>query len=360
MGFSRFLLVLVKEFRHVVRNRRVLFISLTMPVLVMALVGYAFSGDIKHVTLAIVDEDKTPESRALTDLLQGSDTFHLTQIALDRNQAEAMIRDDKVKVALVVPQGFQSDLRRGDATVYLLLDGSDPVIAGMAGPTVEAVARSFSTGIKVNVTSLILFNPKLRYVDFLAPSIVGLITQFLPTFLMAISLAGERERGTIEQLVVTPIGGFELLMGKMAAYVAIGCIEAGLALFVAVELFGLAIRGSVILVAAFLLLFTVASISLGALSSVFAKNQIQAIQQIIPVIYVSIFLSGVFYPLESMPSFLRPISYLIPLTYMNHALRALITKGAGPQVVLTDFVALGIYASTVLASAAILFKKRLE
>jgi ABC-2 type transport system permease protein len=271
-----------------------------------------------------------------------------------------MIRDGKVKVALVVPQGFQSDLRRGDATVYLLLDGSDPVIAGMAGPTVEAVARSFSRGIKVNVTSLILFNPKLRYVDFLAPSIVGLITQFLPTFLMAISLAGERERGTIEQLVVTPIGGFELLMGKMAAYVAIGCIEAGLALFVAVELFGLAIRGSVILVAAFLLLFTVASISLGALSSVFAKNQIQAIQQIIPVIYVSIFLSGVFYPLESMPSFLRPISYLIPLTYMNHALRALITKGAGLQVVLTDFVALGIYASAVLALAVILFKKRLE
>jgi ABC-2 type transport system permease protein len=230
----------------------------------------------------------------------------------------------------------------------------------MAGPTLEAMASSFSPGIKVNVTSLILFNPGLRYVDFLAPSIVGLITQFLPTFLMAISLAGERERGTIEQLVVTPISGLELLLGKMSAYVVIGSVEATLALAVAIGLFGLVIRGNIVLVAGFLLLFTVASLSVGALSSVFAKNQIQAIQQIIPIIYVSIFLSGVFYPLESMPDFLRPVSYIIPLTYMNHALRALITRGASLEVVLPDFAALGIYACVVLALAVTLFKKKLE
>jgi len=360
LGFGRFLLVLSKEFRHVVRNKRVLMISMTMPILVMVLVGYAFSGDITHVGLGIVDEDKTPASLAFTDLLQGTDTFHVTYTGLDRYQAETFIRDGKIKIAVIVPDGFEADLDKGRATVYVLLDGSDPVIAGMAGPALEATARGFSPGIKVNVTSLVLFNPTLRYVDFLAPSIVGLITQFLPTFLMAISLAGERERGTIEQLVVTPISGLELLLGKMAAYIAIGAVEAALALAVATEWFGLIIRGNIVLVAAFLLLFTVASISVGALSSVFAKNQIQAIQQIIPIIYVSIFLSGVFYPLESMPTFLQPVSYLIPLTYMNHALRALITRGAGLEVVLRDFVALGIYASTVMALAVVLFKKRLE
>ena len=137
-------------------------------------------------------------------------------------------------------------------------------------------------------------------------------------------------------------------------------MEAALALTVAVGFFGLAIRGNILLVSAFVLLFTVASLSVGALSSVFAKNQIQAIQQIIPIIYVSIFLSGVFYPLESMPDFLRPVSYLIPLTYMNHALRALITRGAGLEVVLSDFAALGIYTCAVLALAVLLFKKRLE
>jgi ABC-2 type transport system permease protein len=360
LSFSRFLLVLTKEFRHVIRNKRVLFISLMMPVLVMLLVGYAFSGDIKHVPLAIVDEDKTPASRSLTDLLQLSSTFHVTQTGIDRSQAESFIRDGTVKVAVIVPDGFQDDLKNGRAVVYLILDGSDPVIAGMAGPTLEAIATSFSPGIRLSVTPMILFNPGLRYVDFLAPSIVGLITQFLPTFLVAISLAGERERGTIEQLVVTPVSGLELLLGKMSAYVVIGCVESGLALAIAVGVFGLQVRGSVILVGAFLLLFTVASLSLGALSSVFAKNQIQAMQQIIPVIYVSIFLSGVFYPLESMPDFLRPVSYLIPLTYMNHALRALITRGAGLDVVLPDFAALGIYTCAMLALAVLLFKKRLE
>lgn len=360
MSLTRFVLVLTKEFRHVVRNKRVLMISMTMPVLVMVLVGYAFSGDITHVPLAIVDSDNTPASRALTDQLQLSNTFHVTQIALDRSQAELFIRDGKVKVAVIVPDGFESDLKHGRATIYLLLDGSDPVIAGMTTPAIEAIARDFSPSVELSITSLVLFNPQLHYVDFLAPSIVGLITQFLPTFLMAISLAGERERGTIEQLVVTPISGSELLLGKMAAYVVIGSVEAALALAVAVGVFGLAIRGSIILVGGFLLLFTVASLSVGALSSVFAKNQIQAIQQIIPIIYVSIFLSGVFYPLESMPDFLRPVSYLIPLTYMNHALRALITRGAGLDVVLQDFAALSLYTFTVLGLAVTLFKKRLE
>jgi len=296
----------------------------------------------------------------LADLIQSSDTFHVTQTGLDRSHAEAFIRDGKVKGAVIVPDGFQTDLKTGHAMIYLLLDGSDPVIAGMAGPTLEAIARSFSPSIELQITQLILFNPELHYVNFLAPSIVGMITQFLPTFLMAISLAGERERGTIEQLVVTPISGLELLLGKMCTYVVIGCVEAALALTVAVGFFGLAIRGNILLVSAFVLLFTVASLSVGALSSVFAKNQIQAIQQIVPIIYVSIFLSGVFYPLESMPDFLRPVSYLIPLTYMNHALRALITRGAGLDVVLPDFAALSIYTFTVLALAVMLFKKRLE
>ncbi len=326
----------------------------------MTLVGYAFSGEIKHVALAIADEDLSPASLSFTSHLQEVDTFHITYTTFDREHAEVLIRDGKVKAAVILPQGFQSDLKAGHGTIYLYLDGSDPVVAGIAGPTLDTVARAFAPGIRISTVSLVMFNPKLRYVDFLAPSIVGLIIQFLPTFLMAISLAGERERGTIEQLVVTPIGGSEILLGKMATYSLIGTFEAALGLGVAVALFGLQIRGNLILVAAFIAIFTLASMSVGALSSVFAKNQIQAMQQIIPFLYLSIFLSGVFYPLESMPTFLRPVTYLVPLTYMNHALRALITRGAGPEVVFGDFAALSVYSSSVMALAILLFKKRLE
>ncbi len=360
MRLSRFLLVVAKEFRQISRNKRVLMISLMMPVFVMALVGYAFSGDIKHVAIAIVDEDMTPTSMSFTRRLETVDTFHVTHTTLDRHQAENLIRDGKVKAAVVLPDGFENALSAGRAEIFLLVDGSDPIVAGMTGPTLDATARAFSPGIRISITSLVMYNPELHYLSFLAPSIVGLVIQFLPTFLTAISLAGERERGTIEQLAVSPIRGFEILFGKMTSYTIIGMVEAALALLVAVGLFGLQIRGNIVVVAFFLLIFTIASVSIGTLSSVFAKNQIQALQQVIPIIYVSIFLSGVFYPLESMPDSLRPISYIIPMTYMNHALRALIIKGASLEVVLQDFFALGIYSFTVMALAVLLFKKKLE
>jgi ABC-2 type transport system permease protein len=335
-------------------------ISLVLPALLMGLVGSAFSADVKHISIGVVDEDMTPTSRALTDRLQTIDTFHVTYNPLNKEQAENLIRDGKMRAAILVPEGFASDLRAGRAIVYLYVDGSDPVVAAIVGSTLEATLRAFSPSMSVGVTSNIMFNPGLHYLEFLAPSIVGLIIQFLPTFLTSISLAGEKEKGTIEQLVVTPIGRFEILLGKMATYSLIGSFQAALALGIAIAVFGLQVRGSIVLVAAFLFVFTLASVSVGTLSSVFAKSQIQAMQQIIPFIYISIFLSGVFYPLESMPLSIRPITYFIPMTYMNHALRAIITKGAGLEVVLQDFVALSIYALAVMALAVTMFKKKLE
>lgn len=335
-------------------------ISLLLPALLMTLVGSAFSGEIKHVPVAIIDEDMTPTSRRFTERLQTIDTFHVTYTAFDREQAETLIRDGKVKVAVLLPDRFESDLEAGRAIVHLYLDGSDPVVAGAAYEILDAVAHAFSPGMRVTISSRVMFNPELHYLGFIAPSIAGLLVLLLPTMLMAISLAGEKERGTIEQLVVSPIGGSEILLGKMTTYSLIGWFDGVLALCIAFVFFGLQIQGSIVLVAAFLLVFSLASVSIGTLSSVFAKNQVQAIQQFIPVIFISIFLSGVFYPLESMPSTLRPVSYFVPLTYMNHALRALITKGAGLEVVLQDFVALAVYAVVVMAMAVTLFRKRLE
>ena len=361
MRLDWFLLIVVKEFRQISRNKRVLLISLLLPGLLMALVGSAFSGDIKHIPIAVVDKDTTSASMAFIDRLEVIDTFHVVYTnVVDEQQAKIMIREGEVKAAVLLPEGFQSDLRSGHAMIYLYVDGSDPVVAETVGQTVESIASDFSPSIRVNIESDIMYNPQLHYLEFLAPSIVGLIVQFLPTFLMAISLAGEKERGTIEQLVVTPIGGLEILLGKMATYCIIGWFDAILALGIAVTLFGLRIQGSITLIALFLLVFTVASVSVGTLSSVFAKNQTQAMQQIIPFIYVSIFLSGVFYPLESMPAYLRPVAYLIPMTYMNHALRGLITKGMSINGVLQDFIALLIYAAVMMTIAVALFKKKLE
>ena len=359
MQLDRLLLMTVKEFRQIIRDKRILLICLLVPVLLMALVGYAYTNDIKHVTLAIVDEDMTPTSISFTNRLLWIDTFHVTYTAHNREQAEALIRDGKVRAAVVIPKEFESDNRAGRGRVYLLLDGSDPIVAGVVAPTLDAVARDFSPGLRLNVTDIVLFNPELRYFEFLVPSLVGLVVQYFPTFLMMFSLTGEKARGTIEQLVVTPIEGFEILLGKMTAYVIIGLGDAFLTLGVAVVLFGMPIRGSITLVALFMLVFIIASVSLGTLSSVFASNQIEGFLQMIPLIVLSVFLSGLIYPLESMSSFLVPVSYLIPRTYMNHALRALLTKGAGLEVVTGDLAALGLYAGIVTALATAFFRKRL-
>jgi ABC-2 type transport system permease protein len=359
MQLDRVLLMTAKEFRQIIRDKRILMISLLMPMLLIALLGYTYTNDIKHVTLAIVDEDMTPTSISFTNQLLLIDTFHVTYTAYDREQAEGLIRDGKVRAAVVIPKGFESDIRAGRGQVYLLLDGADPIVAGIAGPTLDAVARAFSPGLGLNVTHIVLFNPKLRYFDFLVPSLVGLVVQFFPTFLTMFSLTGEKARGTIEQLVVTPIEGFEILLGKMTAYVIIGSADAFLTLGVAVALFGMPIRGSIALLALFMLVFIIASVSLGTLSSVFASNQIEGFLQMVPLIILSVFLSGLIYPLESMSSFLVPVSYLIPQTYMNHALRSLLTRGAGLEAVTGDLAALGLYAGIVTALATAFFRKRL-
>jgi len=183
--------------------------------------------------------------------------------------------------------------------------------------------------------------------------------QFFPTFLVMFSLTGEKARGTIEQLVVTPIEGFEILLGKMIAYIIVGLVDAFLTLGVAVFLFGTPVRGSILLIGVFMLVFIIASVSLGTLSSVFASNQIEGFLQMVPLILLSVFLSGLIYPLESMSSWLIPVSYVIPQTYMSDALRSLITRGAGFEVVVGDLAALGLYACAVTALATSFFKKRL-
>lgn len=254
---------------------------------------------------------------------------------------------------------IESDNRAGRGQVYLLLDGSDPIVAGVVAPSLDAIAESFSPGPRLNVTDIVLFSPDLRYFEFLVPSLLGLVVQFFPTFLVMFSLTGEKSRGTIEQLVVTPIEGFEILLGKMIAYVIVGLVDAFLALGVAVVLFGMPIRGSVALVVLFMLVFIIASVSLGTLSSVFASNQIEGFLQMIPIVILSVFLSGLIYPLESMSSWLVPVSYIIPQTYMNDALRSLITKGAGLEVVTGDLAALGLYGCVVTALATAFFRKRL-
>ena len=360
MALDRVLLMAKKEVTHLIRNRRVFALTLFMPLLLMTIVGLAFTGEVKHITTVIVNRDGGPASQTFIDALKVSETLRIRYYAEDEPQAEALVREGLAKVVIVIPSTFEDDVKSFNGIVYVMVDGSDPVSAGAVAPVVQGIALGFTPKLRVQVELLVLYNPSLRYIDFIAPAIVGIFLQIFPMILISMAIAGERERGTIEQLIATPVSGFEILIGKLMVYMGFGFLSATTMLVVAVYAFNLVVRGSVLLIALFLAVFLTASLSLGTLVSAASRTQMQAVQTIMPVIYIMMFLSGTFYPIEAMSPLVQPISYVLPLTYMIHALRSIIVKGAGLEVVIGDFIFLSVYTIIMLVLAVVVFQKKLE
>lgn len=349
-----------KEVIHLIRNRRVFAITLLMPIMLMTIVGFAFTGEVKHISTVIVNKDGGPLSHNFVDALKASETIRIRFYSNEEEQAETLIRNGLAKVAVVIPSTFEDDMKHSGATVYVMVDGSDPVSAGAVVPVVQEVAFGYGPNPHIQAEPLILYNPSLRYIDFIAPGIVGIFLQIFPMILISMAIAGERERGTIEQLIATPLSGFEILLGKLLVYMGFGFLSATSMLIVAAYVFNLVVRGSVLLIAVLLLVFLTASLSLGTLVSAVSRTQMQAVQTVMPVIYIMIFLSGTFYPIEAISPIVQPISYVLPLTYMIHALRSVIVKGASFDVVTNDFLFLCAYTVIMLVLAVIVFRKKLE
>ena len=349
-----------KELTHLIRNRRVFALTLLMPLLLMTIVGLAFTGEVRHITTVVVNKDGRPFSQTLVDSLRASETLRIRYYTDDESQAEALIRDGFAKVAIVIPATFDDDVKSSKGIIYVMVDGSDPVSAGAVAPVVQGIALGFTEKLRIQVERLVLYNPSLRYIDFIAPAIVGIFLQIFPMILISMAIAGERERGTIEQLIATPVSGLEILLGKLFVYMGFGFLSATSMLVVAVYVFNLVVRGSVLLIVLFLTVFLTASLSLGTLISAGSKTQMQAVQTVMPMIYIMIFLSGTFYPIEAMSPLVQPISYVLPLTYMIHALRAVIVKGAGLEVVTNDLIFLSTYTVVMLVLAVAVFRKKLE
>jgi ABC-2 type transport system permease protein len=360
MRLNRVYLMLKKECKHLMRNKRVLGIVLLMPILMVIIIGYAFSGDVKNIPTVVVDESKGELSAKILEALQSTDVLRIRYYANSRDEAEQLITEGRAKAIILLPSGLERDAMGQAGFVYLLVDGSDPTSANSAFTAVQSVIQGLNGGVMIRMSTITLFNPTLKYVDYLVPGAVDLILQMLPTLLVTFAISGEREKGTIEQLMVTPIASSEILVGKMLLYILLGFIEATSMLTVAVVIFHVTIRGNYIVIAALILLFVSASVSLGSLLSVFARNQVQAVQQVYPLIILSVFLSGVFYPLEAMPDFIRPFSGIIPLTYMNRAIRAVMIKGAPLVTVSQDILVLVVYAATLVILAVRAFKRGVE
>lgn len=371
---SRLWAITRKEIIHIVRDPRTLVVMFLMPVIQLILLGYAATTDIRHLNTAVYDTDHTPQSRALIDAYRASDYFAMNLYAENEAELAQLLDRGDIRAAMIIPAGYGDHLVRGEtAQVAFLIDGSDPTVATTAFAASQSVGQAQNTEVLqqrlgVDVAELggieirprVWYNPELKSAYYMIPALIGLILQYLTVILTAQTIVREREQGTIEQLVVTPIRSWELIVGKILPYVGIAFFELAEILLIGALWFGVPIRGNLFLLAGVSLLFLASTLGIGLFVSTIAKSQQEAQLLSFLILLPAIFLSGFFFPLEAMPTVLQAISYLIPLRYMLIILRGIVLKGVGLEVINTQALALAIFGVVIMTAASVRFRKRLE
>ncbi|MBN1484325.1 MAG: ABC transporter permease [Chloroflexia bacterium] len=370
---SRMWPIMRKEFLHIWRDHRTLAMILLQPVIQLLLFGYALSSDVKHTPMAVWDQDNTPASRALLQRFRQSQYFDPDFYVDDYAGIEELVDSGQVKVAMVIPPDYAAELQQGHSVpVQFFVDGSDPTIATRALSYGTIIAQSESTrlvlqrlGGRAEIGGLdfrprVWFNPAMDDILFNVPGLVAIVLQWLSISMAAFAIVGERERGTLEQLIVTPIKPYELVLGKTATYVAVAFADVGIALLVAVGWFGMPIRGSLLLLVGLSLIFLTFSLSIGLFLSTISKTMYQAQQTTIFIMFPMILLSGFLYPIETMPPTIQFITRFIPLTYYLRIIRSIVLKGVGLQYVWKDALILAGFGLLFTFISALRFRKTIE
>ena len=350
-----------KEFHQIVRDRRSLGILLFFPAFVLLLFGYALNWDVRHIRLAIDDRDRSAESRALIGAFVNSGYFDLVAVVdNDAELARLMDRND-ARAALVIPPGFERDLeQRRQVPVQILLNGDNAntatTVMGYALAIVQSLAASGAPPLTVE--SRIWYNPELRSALFLVPGLIAYIAMLSAVVSTALSIVREKERGTIEQVRMAPLGPFAFVLGKTIPYFLLALASAIGIVFVAMTLFGLPMRGSWPLLFVALSLFLVGALGLGLLISSVAETQQVAFQLALLASFLpTLMLSGFIFPIASMPEVLQAITRVVPARYFLTALRGIVLKGVGLDVVWRDLAALAVYSALVLTFASIRLRR---
>jgi ABC-2 type transport system permease protein len=337
--FRGFHAILYKEFLVVLRDPLTLFFMFFPPLIEMIAFGYALDNDVKHMAMVVLNEDRTAESRQIIERFVNTQTFRVVGEVQSVGELAAAIRRGKAYVGLQIPPDFTRDLRAGHtARVQLLIDGSSSTIAGSALNT--AIAVTFreallhfqaQTGVRelpVEVRPQILYNPAMRSPNFFVPGVIGVVLQIATTFATAMSLVRERERGTLEQLLVSPLSKWGLMLGKLVPYLCIGIVMSSSLYAIMTWLFDVPIAGDLTALAVSTVVYIFCLLSLGLLLSTRAANQMQALQMSMMFIMPSVFFSGFIFPRETMPAIFWWIGACLPTTYFIELARAIILRGA--------------------------------
>ena len=373
----RFRALIKKEMTHMLRDPRTLIFIFIMPILQLILLGYANNTDVKNVPSVVFNQDNSPASRALLDSFRATGYFSFDYSVYSQSQVDTLIAGGQAKVGVVIPPDYGSNLAAGQtADVLVLVDGSDPTVAGavlsaaqLAGQADGANIRSqqlslrgasVSGGAPIDVRTNVLYNPDLLGSYNIVPGLIAIILFQTATSLTALAIVKERERGTIEQLIVTPIRNWEWILAKIIPYIIVSFADTVLILVVGTLIFQVPLRGSLLLLFAMTGLYLLPTLGYGLVISTAAKTQQQAQLMIMPFMLPAMMLSGFIFPISSLPVFLQLVGDILPTTYFIYVMRAIVVKGVGLDLIIPQTIALSIFAILLLGLAVWRFRKSLD
>jgi ABC-2 type transport system permease protein len=356
------LAVATKELRQIGRDRRTLVILLFVPALFLLLYGYALNFDIRNVRLAVDDRDRTPESRALVSAFINSGYFDLVAAVTTQREVERLIDRNEARAALVIPGGYGRDvIDRRPVRVQVIIDGDNAntatTVMGYAQSIVAEMSAAQSGEVSlappIRLEPRVWYNPQLRSTLFLVPGLIAYISMITAVISTALSIVREKERGTMEQVRMSPVSPGAYVLGKTIPYLVLSFVSALLIIVVAMALFDLPMRGSWLLLCGAIGLFLIGAQAQGLVISSVAPTQQVAFQLALLSSFLPTFiLSGFIFPISSMPQAIQVITYVIPARYFLVALRAIVLKGADLPAFWIDLVALGIFAAVMLTLAS--------
>lgn len=377
MTFKRLQAMLVKEFIQMRRDRVTFAMMVMLPVVQLLVFGFAINTDVKHLPTAIFDQSLQQEGRDFVSALTASEYYDIKYIASSFDEVTEYIDSGKAKVGIVIPPDFSQNLKHGrTAAVQVIVDASDSMAASSAINTAQIVglnksqeillrrsqggAANSKTEIPYDVRIRPWYNPDFITAYYMVPGIMGVVLTMTMVMITSMAIVRERERGTLEQLIVTPLKVYELMLGKIIPYIFVGYVQVTLAILVGILVFDLPMRGSIGLLYALTSTFIIASLSLGVLISNLAKTQMQAMQMSFFVFMPSVLLSGFMFPRAAMPELFYAMGYLLPLTFYLEIVRGIILKGIGIQYLMSQLFALTVFIIAVLTASIMKFQKKIS
>jgi ABC-type multidrug transport system permease subunit len=362
--------ILFKEFIVVWRDPMTLFFMFFPPLVEMIAFGYALDTDVKHMALVVLNEDRTVESRQFIDRFVNTETFRIVGEVQSIEEMSSQIRRGRAYAGLQIPPKFTENIRSGySAQVQLLVDGSNSTTALQALNTalsvgltqsIESLLRAAGRhNVPIDIRPQMLYNPAMKSPNFYIPGVIGIVLQIGTTFATAMAVVREREKGTLETLLVSPLSRWGLMLGKLVPYLCIGMTMATILFLIMRFLFGVPIAGNVLAMMFATLVYVFALLSLGLLVATKAENQMQALQMSMVFMLPSVFFSGFVFPRETMPWIFKALGALLPATYFISLARAIILRGAHFFEYWPQLLILIVMSILLFAFCALLFRKKI-